>query len=178
MEFLTQLNHNVLINFYEVTVADSSLTLLAIFFAKWFPYLVGLFALAYVVLTTKEKKEIPKRLLQIFGPPVVAVICAKLLKIGFHEPRPFVALNFSPLTDEPDRFGSFPSAHATFFAALGFALYSKNTRFGSYFIISALVIGFARIATGVHWPIDIIFGLIFGFFIAYCWEKLSSHIGQ
>ncbi len=173
MEFFVSSNHDLLVSVYHFTVTSSALSLIAIFFAKWFPCLVGFFALGYIFLRTKEKKEIPKILLQIFGPPIVAVICAKLLKLGFQAPRPFVELNFFPLVLEPDYLGAFPSIHATFFAALGFAIYFKDKHFGSYFIMSALVIGFARIATGVHWPVDIIFGLLLGFLISYCWKKLT-----
>jgi undecaprenyl-diphosphatase len=69
--------------------------------------------------------------------------------------RPFVALGFPPLfphgTDS-----SFPSDHTLLSAALAGPLLVIRTRIGAWLTLWALLIGFARVAAGVHYPSDVL----------------------
>jgi len=58
--------------------------------------------------------------------------------------------------------GAFPSMHTAFYAALGGAMIVAHRRSGFLIILLALVIGAARVASGVHWPYDILFGALLG----------------
>ena len=88
-------------------------------------------------------------------------------------PRPFEILpDVVPLFEYVYN-ESFPSGHATFFSALALSLlwdHRMSSRrlwlvsVGAF--LGALVIGFSRVASGVHFPIDILAGLVFGVGIA------------
>ena len=65
---------------------------------------------------------------------------------------------------------SFPSSHAANHAALaiviGFLLYDNKKYIKKGLFIWAASIGFAQIYVGVHYPIDVFFGLLLGFCLA------------
>ncbi|HEC30538.1 MAG TPA: phosphatase PAP2 family protein [Candidatus Yonathbacteria bacterium] len=91
---------------------------------------------------------------------------ARLIKTGFPVDRPFDALDSVVPLFEPSSSGAFPSAHAAFFAATATALYFYHKKLGVIFFVLAIAIGIARIVSGVHWPVDIVGGLILGMVIA------------
>jgi undecaprenyl-diphosphatase len=62
---------------------------------------------------------------------------------------------------------SFPSGHATTYGALATSAYFYSKRLGLVFGNVALLIGFSRIALGIHWPFDILTGFIIGFLVSY-----------
>ncbi len=80
----------------------------------------------------------------------------------YYHPRPFaLGLGTTLIVHAPD--SSFPSDHTS--VAFGFALYfliSGNRRSGAVFISIASLIAIARIFCGVHFPFDIIGGILVG----------------
>ena len=110
----------------------------------------------------------------IFSIPFVvglARLITEILKNTIHTSRPPIALaNVTSLFVESGF--AFPSGHATIISALAFAIYFKNKRLGYVFMVAALLVGLARIAAGVHFPIDIIGGYIVGFLVAFLVKKL------
>ena len=98
----------------------------------------------------------------------------------FRHPRPFVALPDVTQLIYITPYDSFPSGHATAFAAIATAMFLYNKRVGVWFIFAALLVGMARIAAGVHYPIDILTGYLIGFavtFFAYkLWTKVSKRV--
>jgi undecaprenyl-diphosphatase len=57
---------------------------------------------------------------------------------------------------------SFPSNFATVLFAIAFSLMLKNRRWGSVYLALALIGGFARVFVGIHYPLDILGGVVFG----------------
>lgn len=64
---------------------------------------------------------------------------------------------------------SFPSGHtATAFWLAGTLAFSfKKTKITLVLLILASLIGFSRIAVGVHWPLDVIMGALIGWSLSY-----------
>ena len=111
---------------------------------------------------------------------IVFNIILHSLKSGLDLPRPpFVLPKDSFFIIGPAyNHHSFPSGHtATAFAyagVLAFAL--KNPFIRSGLFIGALLVGLSRIGVGVHWPADVLAGLIVGWGGAWIGWKISRLI--
>jgi len=91
---------------------------------------------------------------------------ATVLKHFIVSPRPFIYFeNLKPLFLHGGM-DSFPSGHAMFFGALATSLFFIHKRIGVLYIFVALIVGLARVASGIHFPIDILLGYIFGIMVA------------
>jgi len=93
--------------------------------------------------------------------------------------RPYEAIQgLIPLIPKPGDF-SFPSGHtASSFAAAGILYRKLPKRFGIPAVILAGLIGFSRMYLGVHYPTDVLFGMISGIGISYLAEILVNYIGE
>lgn len=91
---------------------------------------------------------------------IFAYFLTEILKLTFHQPRP-VTFYFS----YPGLFDSFPSRHTTISFAFSFALIFQNFKLGIFsFALSFLIAIFSWFSL-MHWPLDIIFGIILGFLV-------------
>lgn len=91
------------------------------------------------------------------------------IKFIVHAPRPFetgVASLFTYAGGD-----SFPSGHATFFASLAVSLLLLHRNIFTYiFAVLCLVVPLARVLVGIHYPIDLVAGVVIGSFFSYaCW---------
>jgi undecaprenyl-diphosphatase len=57
---------------------------------------------------------------------------------------------------------SFPSNFAAVLFAIAFSVMIRNRRWGSLFLVMALIGGFSRVFVGIHYPLDILGGMAFG----------------
>lgn len=168
-------------------VASPSLSLVLYFFATVFPILVLLASLVYLWIRPRMEKgmfapieKMVDRASEIFRVALtvlVARFAAGLLKNVTHIPRPFVTnTDLHPLFVLNDF--SFPSQHATTFAALAVMLFVINRRAGLWAGAAALIIGIARILAGVHTPLDILGGYILGIFFAMAVQYFTLQKGH
>lgn len=79
----------------------------------------------------------------------------------FYFARPFSALEFVPLVDGPQA-SSFPSGHTIFIFTLSALVFPRHKKLGIALFAISVIVGLARVFAGVHWPLDILFGAIFG----------------
>ena len=99
---------------------------------------------------------------------VVAYAANDLVKSIFDEARPCQVIT-SPATVQPcPGIGdwSFPSNHSAVAAASAAALWLLSNRLGAIAALFALVMGFARIWVGAHYPHDVLAGFILGAAVA------------
>lgn len=105
----------------------------------------------------------------------IAAIITSLFIHGFKEwllsPRPpyiFDAGTFHQLGNQFN-IASFPSGHAAapFTLASMIIFMVADNRIRTVVLVYASLIALSRIATGVHWPIDILGGMFFGWFASY-----------
>lgn len=83
----------------------------------------------------------------------------------WQRPRPFeeldVNLLFYPPTDP-----SFPSNSASVLFAMAWGIFFYNRKAGSILLCLAAIMGFSRVYVGIHYPLDIIGGMVLGFLVA------------
>lgn len=142
-----------------------------------------LFLLTHKEKATAEAKPIQaigqrmKEILLVFVSALIAYAAAWVLKHIIASPRPFDALpNVHQLF--PESGFAFPSGHATFFSALAGAMYMYHKKVGIVFGIGAVLIGFARVIGGVHFPVDILGGYVLGISISCVAYYLIRPIGK
>ncbi len=88
-------------------------------------------------------------------------IFTEIIRFFYNRPRPFEVLNITPLF--LDENPAFPSGHTALLFALSFALLYFNKKLGYWFLGFSLLVGVSRIIAGVHWPSDILGGIIVAF---------------
>lgn len=130
---------------------------LFIFFADYMAYFLILASAVFILMTADWRNR-----WFLFAEMSLAAILSRgiiteLIRFFYDRPRPFLALGLEPLFSNDS--SSFPSGHATFFFALAAVLFLYNKRAGTWFFLAALIMGAARVVSGVHWPSDILGGL-------------------
>lgn len=156
---------NALFDFFMPLIRNKS---------TWIP--LYFFILIYAYNSLKNKKAL---LLFIFASILAVVIsdllCAQILKNIFERMRPchyFINhIGLNPLVNCSNTF-SFPSCHALNHGTLAFFwifnLFKNQWKW--LLLFWAILIGFAQIYVGVHFPLDIIGGILF----SYLYVKLIS----
>lgn len=152
--------------FHSFADQSSAMNWLIIFFGKYLAYLM-VFATLFLLWQEKSWRHRVYK----FSLIALAVILSRGLITGIirffaFRSRPFVQLELAPVFNHGD-VASFPSGHASVFFALAFAIFLFNKKLGSIFLLGALLMGLARIAAGVHWPLDIIAGALIGILSAF-----------
>ena len=69
---------------------------------------------------------------------------------------------------------SFPSNPAAAAFAIAFAVWAVNRRVGSLLLMAAALYGFARVYSGVHYPLDIIAGAAIALVVTYLTFKIKD----
>ncbi len=143
---------------------------IAIFLAEDLVYLVGL-VIPYL-WWRRERHD----LIRILVTVVAAFAVSEVLKSFFAIPRPFVAEGFTPLVKVSPRdfYGSFPSGHVTFLAALGSAIFFTEKLPGVLVLLGGVLVGLGRILVGVHYPLDILGGFAIGVVVAGFFKALHE----
>ena len=135
-------------------------------------FLASALGLLLIILTIvflfwhKEKKIKARELALVFVVSAAAWGLATIFKNLIQHPRPDAILSDVYQLVVPDDPFSFPSGHATFFAALATAIYFYHRRLGLYLGLGALLIGLARVAAGLHFPADVLTGWGLGILVA------------
>lgn len=176
------INNYIFFSLYSLAHQSVFLDWLLIFAANGFGYMMVTLLFIYLIFHTDgvfnyrtpflQFKNKFKEVAFVFSSAIVAYISEYILKSLMPSPRPFLFFeNVKPLFLHGGM-DSFPSGHAMFFGALAVSLYFVHKRMGYFYIVVALIIGLARVASGVHFPIDILVGYILGAIIAIIFKLI------
>lgn len=138
------------------------------FFATFFIYFLfaGLIVLWFI--DGKIKKE---QVVHALFACLISFFIAFLIKHFFPTLRPFVlnGQGTDVLIRPTD--GAFPSEHTVIAFSLAVTVFLHDRKIGWFFLVSALVIGVARVLANVHYPADIVGGAFIGTLVAVIVEK-------
>lgn len=167
------INHQLFLTLANLAHRNDIFDSVVYFFAVYFPYLVIVCAIIFVLYHAHGNTNTPvfqnvKNHFREFTVLIIATMLTwglvVLLKDLIASPRPYLVFeNFISLFPY-GAYDSFPSGHAGLFGAIAGAIYVFHKKAGLIFFLGALLIGIARIIAGVHFPLDILAGLILGFF--------------
>ena len=129
-------------------------------------------AIALTLFLNRKYRKIG--LFSIISLIICALLVNVILKPLIHRPRPFSELADITLLIKAPKDYSFPSGHT---AASFVMVYIFFRHIKKYFIpvfITGILITFSRMYLSVHFPSDIIAGIIIGIFSGYAGEKLTD----
>lgn len=138
-----------------------------VFLASYLPYLLVAAFLLLLYYSSHSKRD----KLYMFWVTTASAFIARfgvteLIRFFYQRPRPFMVYpQIHALF--VDNEWSFPSGHATFFFAMAAAIYLYNKKWGIGFFIATLAVTISRIIAGVHYPSDILGGMVIGVLVAY-----------
>jgi undecaprenyl-diphosphatase len=132
---------------------------LGVFFAAYSGYaLLAVLVLVFIFKSGKLSRFMV--LVALISAGISRGIITTIIRFFYHHPRPFDVLSVKQLISENDY--SFPSGHAAFYFALSMGVYLYNKKLGIVFFVVSVLMGVARIFVGVHWPADILGGVLVG----------------
>lgn len=173
------LNHTIFYFLNGLAGQSAFIDSVIVFFAVSLPWIMIVFLFIYLIFLRRTLLKFSMMSITT----IAAVLVTDVLKWAiFRHPRPFAALPEVTQLVFITPYDSFPSGHATVFAALATGMFIYNRPVGVFFIVAALLIGAARVAAGVHYPIDILTGYLIGFAVTFfsykLWHGLSSRIRE
>tara|TARA_B100001250_G_C19625390_1_gene711296 strand:+ start:16 stop:567 length:552 start_codon:yes stop_codon:yes gene_type:complete len=144
---------------------------------RWIPIILCIWIITLI-------KDPANRLKLLILLPLTILFCDQiggLIKSLHLRDRPWFDLGTDivrHLGKSTGRHLSFPSNHAFNISGVAFLFSNTYPRYKYYFWFLACTIMYSRIYIGVHYPIDVFFGCLFGILISFIiintWEKLLS----
>lgn len=178
------INNTIFFNLYNLAHHSSLFDKIAIFVTEPLIYIMIVVISVYFLIEKVDLKrkvdfkfilEKIKNFIPVVATGVIAWITGDILKLIFKVNRPFITFTEVQAL-VPESGFSFPSLHSTLIAALAFAVFFKNKKFGYFCMFIALLIGLSRIVVGVHYPIDVFGGFMLGFFVALIVNEISKKL--
>lgn len=106
---------------------------------------------------------------------VTAINCSVIIKPIVRRLRPYVMNDTINLIVSPEHDFSFPSGHTCFAFSAATICFIYNKPFGTAMYIIASLIAVSRLYLYVHFPTDVLFGIVFGILTALEVYYLEKH---
>lgn len=132
---------------------------LIIFLGEFLPYLIVLLFVWFLLRFRHVRARVAIGIQALITVLLARGIVVEVIRFFYPSARPWSALLLEPLLLH-ETSSSFPSGHATFFVSLAGVVFLYHRKWGMIFMAAALVNAAARVAAGVHWPSDILGGIL------------------
>ncbi len=130
-------------------------------------YIIYSLPIILIIVWFWDKKSKKPAIRSLFSAILAWPIMANIIGHIIDRPRPFEAGGIKELLFHRPTY-SFPSDHTTTLFAIAFSFWLSGYKKLSYAIFTlGIIISFFRVALGIHYPSDIIGGIIIGIFAAY-----------
>ncbi len=135
--------------------------------------MVGIFcAVAARQIVRRRHLDDVRLLVRALFASLAGLAANQLFALFLFRPRPFVSYpDIANLIAMTPLQKSFPSGHATVAFAVAFSSVHDRRLFYPL-VVLAIIVGFGRMAVGVHYPTDILGGL----FAGLLWSGLAAHL--
>lgn len=151
------INHSLVIWANQLVSAHWWLAELTVFTAVYLGWLLVVFLLAYSFRRPISRHNL-RLVVASFLAGLIALVTASLVKYLWPTSRPMAELSGITPLFVSSGLAAFPSMHTAFFGALALFMWHYHRVIGCWLVIMALSIGLARVAAGVHYPLDILGG--------------------
>lgn len=131
---------------------------LIIFGGQYLGYLFIAGLALFIVFAKERRREMMMVIYSLAAAAVSRLVITEAIRFFYYSPRPFLVYKITPLIF--DNASSFPSGHAAFFFALAAMVFLFHKKWGIAYFLGALIITLCRIMAGIHWPTDVLAGLI------------------
>lgn len=170
-----ELEHTLFFFIYNLGGESILLDRFMIWLARFYPHLlVAVGGILFLRSSDKGRKI-------IFVAFLAALLSYSLnlpLRHLLFRARPFVEYQITPLIEYAASRSSFPSNHTAASSAFALFIYLYEKKVGIFLMVMAFLVGLSRIYTGVHYPGDIVAGLLIGLAGALLsrWVKEKGYI--
>lgn len=136
---------------------------LMVFGAEYLIYLVFFLLITTAVLGKAQEKRIALlTAVSLF----ISLLLIQIIRVFVYQPRPFVTHPIYPLIKNTAD-NCFPSIHTTIMSVIATSSLLFKSKLTPFFVICLIWSGFSRIFVGVHYPQDILGGVLVGIFSTF-----------
>ncbi|MCC0566937.1 MULTISPECIES: undecaprenyl-diphosphatase [Brevibacillus] len=136
---------------------------IAVFFAEYMMYVLAAGMLVYWFTRSNQNRMM---VIQAVAAFVLAEILGKLAGQFYFHNQPFAVLSDVHTLIEHDIDNSFPSDHTILFFSVCISFLLVRKKEGWLWLAVAICVSLSRIMVGVHYPIDVATGALFGWLAA------------
>jgi len=113
----------------------------------------------------------------LFVIPVgLATLISELMSQIYVRQRPFVTMSNVQLLVPHNADGGMPSHHMVFMMSISTLVYLSNKRFGVLLIFLSVISGIARVSAGIHYPSDVVAGILLGSLVSIAFIQISLRL--
>ncbi len=165
MEFIRFLDHSLCLWINSWAGKFISLDIFGIFCADFLIFVIPLLIIIFYLFGRRNR--LVSVLLKIIFAVALAYLISHLLNyvlgVFFVRQRPFIVYpaiyQLSKFLASPQDF-SFPSDHTSMAFVMGLIVFIDWRKFGLILLTFSLIVGLSRIFIGVHYPLDILGGIL------------------
>ncbi len=132
---------------------------IVIFFARYYTVIMPIGLFFYILETHAHlsfRQLIYSQLIVLF---VARGVVVETIRLFYRRTRPFQDHKVTQLIKKYIE-ASFPSGHAITLISMGLALGYFDPGLGWFMVLSGVVVGLARLVAGVHYPLDVLAGIV------------------